>query len=307
RWSPRRCAGLGLLLGLAFLTKMQSYAAFGAALAALAYDAWRRDLAPRQALTPRQVLGRGALMLGVAALVAAPWLVRNGLVYGWDDLLALRRHDAVVAGQLTTAAHLAQHGLVGSAAAWVITCFRSFWGQFGWMGVVLPARIYRTLALLSGLAALGFAAWLAARRGRFGPAAARAALILGVWAGLAVGGLLWWNTRYWQPQGRYLFGALTPLGIAWALGLGHLLRAPRRAIWAVVAAGLLASLAALALAARLDRFTVALWAASAAALATGRWLDRRAPGLALALLYAGMAALAFYCLHWHVVPALTPG
>ncbi|MFH1084454.1 MAG: glycosyltransferase family 39 protein, partial [Chloroflexota bacterium] len=98
RWSPRRCAGLGLLLGLAFLTKMQSYAAFGAALAALAYDAWRRDLAlgealtPRQGLAGRQVLGRGALMLGVAALVAAPWLVRNGLVYGWDDLLALRRH-----------------------------------------------------------------------------------------------------------------------------------------------------------------------------------------------------------------------
>ena len=37
----------------------------------------------------------------------------------------------------------------------------------------------------------------------------------------------------------------------------------------------------------------------------GHWLEQRKPGVAITLVYSGMAAFALLCLYGYIVPALT--
>jgi 4-amino-4-deoxy-L-arabinose transferase-like glycosyltransferase len=223
----RRAAGLGLLVGLGMLTKLLSYV--GVPLAALAILA-----AP---LDRRLKLRYLAIAGAVAAILVLPWLIRGALLYGVADPFGLRRHDLVVVGQPLTgpfSADLLRH--------WLTTLLHSFWGQFGWMGVLLDQRIYAGLGLVTAAIGLGVLLWLAPwggfwreldadqRRG-FGLAAA---LILGV--GLLTVG---YNLSYLQPQGRYLFPAMAGIA-AWAVGGLRELIAPRQraALFGALCAGL---------------------------------------------------------------------
>ena len=99
-------------------------------------------------------------MLVPAVLLSAPWFIRNGLTYGWRDPTGLARHDVVVEGQPRSSEWLALYGWGGLLGRMARTTFQSFWGQFGWMAVPLPPRIYHALALLSTLLIAGFIAWL---------------------------------------------------------------------------------------------------------------------------------------------------
>lgn len=209
----RRGAVVGLLTGLAMLTKLSGWVAAPLAVAALL-------LAPTRA-------GRKASHLAIATAVAAalvvPWIVRGALAYGVDDPLGLRRHDEVVVGQpLTSAPDLPAMGM---------TVFRSFWGQFGWMGVLMDDRIYIALGALSAVAAVGVVLWLAPWGGlwREGDALARRGWLL---AALLLGGVLLltlaYNLRYLQPQGRYLFPAMAAIAPMAAVGLRELISARQR-------------------------------------------------------------------------------
>jgi hypothetical protein len=307
-WTPRRSLGLGALLGLAFLTKLQSYAAFGIVLFALAWDTWQARRGP-SSLTWRRAIGCAGILLGTALVVASPWLLNNIAMYGLTDPLGLARHDAVVTGQLTTAQYLADHGALALARAFIQTTFQSFWGQFGWMGVVLPQRVYLALAVLSGLVIVGAIAY-AVRVLRGGeplqPATRRGLVLLLVWGSLSVMGYLWWNTKYLQHQARYLFPALIPWGVAFTLGFREVLR---RAFWPALALLGLAALATLGVGLAMGDvkgFTLALLVVAAGVLAGARWLEQRRPGAPLALFYSGMAAFAILCLYVYVVPALRP-
>ena len=153
-WSLKGALLTGLLLGLAFLTKMQTYTAYGFVAVALLWDARKQDK------PLAWLLRTGGTMLVVALLVAAPWLVRNMNVYGWRDPLAMARHAAVVQGQLTTSGYIEQFGRLALLKALPQTTFQSFWGQFGWMAVPMHPRIYQALALVCTLAVLGGASWL---------------------------------------------------------------------------------------------------------------------------------------------------
>jgi 4-amino-4-deoxy-L-arabinose transferase-like glycosyltransferase len=114
------------------------------------------------------------------------------------------------------------------------------------MEVVLPARIYQALALLSVLLTVGFLWWLLdRRRPRLTPLQRAAAILFLVSFFLTLSIFLAYNLTFVQHQGRYFFPALIPIGTAAALGLSRLTSVlPKRMrAWAMVA--LFAGLAAL--------------------------------------------------------------
>ncbi len=308
-WTVRRALGIGALLGLAILTKMQSYVALALAVLALYHAATEGTFSPRR-LTRRH-LRMGGAMLGVAALCALPWLARNATVYGLGDPLALGRHALVVEGQPTSGEYIAEHGIVALGTAFVRTTFRSFWGQFGWMGVLLDERIYLALAVVTALVAAGFLLYLTRRTRPADPAAGGPpaptpiAAWLGVaWVAVTCLGYLWWNTQYLQHQGRYLFPALLPIGVGFVLGLREILHRSVRvtgALLAVPGVGLVAWGAAIG---DLPIYALALLALAGAGLAAGRILERRWPGLAPLAASAGLAALTAFSLYRYILPAL---
>jgi 4-amino-4-deoxy-L-arabinose transferase-like glycosyltransferase len=303
-WTMGRALGLGALLGLAALTKMQAYVALALAAVALLHEATGGTWDARR--ITRRHLAMGGAMLGVAALVALPWLARNASVYGPGDPLALARHDLVVEGQPTTAAYLAEHGGGALAEAFVRTTFRSFWGQFGWMGVLLDERIYLALALLSALAGAGLVLY-GVRRNAADPARAQtplAGVLLVAWVAITVLGYLWWNVRYLQHQGRYLFPALVPIGVGFVLGIREWWRRPLRLTAPLLAVPGVGLLAWGAVEGDLPLYALGLVAAAGLGVAFGRWLERHAPGAAPLAVCAGLAALSVLALYRYILPAL---
>jgi len=223
---------VGLLLAAALLTKTTAYVVAGVAVVAVLIR-WQRERQPW-----KWAVGQLGWVLVPALLASAPWFIRNGLTYGWYDPLGLGRHNGIVAGQLRSSEYLALHGRWGLLSQMARTTFQSFWGQFGWMGVVLPARIYQALALLSGLLITGFLWWLFERRHlRLAPAQRTSLILLLTSSLLTLLEFLGYNLTFVQHQGRYLFPALIPIGTAAALGLSALSQVlPRRTrAWATVA------------------------------------------------------------------------
>lgn len=206
----------GLLLGVLIITKVTVYPHVLLGLAVLAYLERRRAEPGAGRL---DTLRRPALALAAAGAVSSWWLLRNGLVYGWTDPLAGARHAEVVVGQPRWAS-------LDPAALdyFVRVLFRSFWGQFGWMGVVLDERIY-LLYLGLTLAAIGGLMVAAVRRGRqiWEAAVLRDRLMVLVAAmALVFGGVAYYNLTFIQPQGRYLFPALVPIAVILAIGWSSL-------------------------------------------------------------------------------------
>lgn len=201
--SARQVLLLGLALALCLLTKVTAWVALPVALLGLRWAGagWRT-------LT---------LTLVPAAVAGLFWAGRNIALYGPLDPLGLARHDAVVAGQPLTGAF----GLT-TLRTLVAVGFQSFWGQFGWMGVLMDGWVYGLLWAGTLLALLGLIAFVVdLRRGRvpIDRAGWRGLALLGVLGLLLVAGFLWYNLRYLQPQGRYLFAAMPAIALALALGL----------------------------------------------------------------------------------------
>ncbi len=218
---------LGITTGLGLITKSSVYIAPPLVLLAIVARHLWLDREPPP-LT--DTIKAAALYLLPALGLALPWWLRNIALYEGLDLLGLVRHDQVVAGQLRTAEFLAQFGPAKLALDFITTSFRSFWGQFGWMGVLLDVRLYQVMAILSALALIGLLLW-AARAWRH-----REVFAAWQWAAgglLALSGLftlaayLWYNTSFLQHQGRYLFSALVPISLAVALGWRETLRRER--------------------------------------------------------------------------------
>jgi 4-amino-4-deoxy-L-arabinose transferase-like glycosyltransferase len=219
----RRAALVGVLTGLAMLTKLSGWVAAPLAAAALL-------------LAPTKAGRKGAHVLvagAAAAALVAPWLLRGALVYGFDDPLGLRRHDEVVGGQqLTTAADL---------PGMAVTLFRSFWGQFGWMGVLMDERVYLALGALSGLVATGVLLWLMPWGGLWRESDRRGWSLAGLLLGGVVVATVAYNARYLQPQGRYLFPAMAALAPLAAVGLRELISERQRVpLYVAVALSLVA-------------------------------------------------------------------
>ncbi len=305
----------GILLGLAMLTKTTIYA--GAAVIATAISL-QHELHYE---SPAQMVARKLCrLLGVFALAmlfATPWFIRNAQVYGNLDILVWQRHNIVVSGQLRTADLLGEIGLLGLLQEFALTTFRSFWAQFGWMGVLVDQRIYTSLALLSGLLGLGFVLFiLRVGRGEVSPSSGqneiqptaeqcRVLVLLGASALLTLFLYLGYNVKFVQHQGRYLFSALGSIALGAALGLRELLQPKTARPLAVTL--LLVSLILLGYGG--VRGNVPVWSmlillAGATLLISAGWLPTRWQWLPPTLLYVALLALDLICLFVYVVPAL---
>jgi hypothetical protein len=290
---------LGVTTGLSFVTKSSIYVALPLILLAIALKQFWLD---------GSSLGRG-LKAGVIYLLPAialglPWWLRNIALYGNLDFLGLVRHDQVVVGQLRTAEFVAQYGPGPLIRDFFLTSFRSFWGQFGWMGVLVDQRIYQAMAILSALAVIGFAMW-AMRIWRNRQAFPRwqwaAGSLLAALGLLALASYVWYNLQFVQHQGRYLFTALIPISLAVALGWREVLR--RERAWPLAAA-LLGGAVVLKLAGLLPNWPLLMLIVTAVALAVRRFLPPRLDPFVQACPYVLLIFFDLASLTLYIVPQL---
>jgi 4-amino-4-deoxy-L-arabinose transferase-like glycosyltransferase len=206
---------LGGLVGLAYLTKLTVYLPATVAVALAIILRWRGEKQPL-----RWLVTQTAWAAGPALALGGLWWVRNVVRYGWPDFLGQAAHEAVVVGQPRTAALVAERGFGPYLGSFLTTTYHSFWGQFGWMGVPMPPRVYLIIGVFGiviliglGLAISRFDGW------RSLPMAPRAGawVLVGV-ALAAVANYVGYNLTFVQFQGRYLYPALIPLALLVALG-----------------------------------------------------------------------------------------
>ncbi len=215
--SRRQLLALGMLVALALLTKTTIYAPVALLpLVALAASARRKRW--------HASLKKLGVVFGLGLLLSGWWFVRNILTYGDLDLFGWHRHDSIVVGQPTTVDWIAQHGLAQTVQDFFLVSFRSFWAQFGWMGVLVDSRLYLLLAVVSALVLAGFVLWLVrvARHSVLLDQFQRWALLLLLLVFVLVAAAhVSYNLKFVQHQGRYLFPALVPIGLAFSLGLSE--------------------------------------------------------------------------------------
>ena len=148
---------------------------------------------------------------------------RCGESYRADHLLESVTHEE---HEGITAEMIAQYGLNHILFDYFAVTFKSFWAQFGWMGVLVNDRIYVVLMVLSGAAALGFVlfAWRVLRR--------RDTLTATQWWGMgllavtlvaSVADYIGYNFEFFQLQGRYVFPAIIPIALFGVIGLREIL------------------------------------------------------------------------------------
>jgi 4-amino-4-deoxy-L-arabinose transferase-like glycosyltransferase len=222
--NERWLVGWGIVLGLGLVTKTTVVPVAATVAVGMVFVWWRSD--DRSWF---RVIHDLVLVFGPALLIVAPWWLRNISLYEGLDIYGLANHDAVVVGQPRTANWIKDQGWGVWLERGVTFTFQSFWGQFGWMGVLMPTWLYRGLALGVGALVVGFVYWLrtalvSTRRN----AIRRAQLFfLTMTVFFVVLAYLYYNRTFVQHQGRYLFPALIPLALGVALSLGALLRLAR--------------------------------------------------------------------------------
>lgn len=228
--------GLGLLMGLAFITKTTIYYYVAVIGLAIILVAWRQPMRLRAG-------ARALLIVGIiAGVFAGAWWGRNVSVYGFPDFLGLRAHDEVVIGQLRTGDYVRQVGAGGYIENFARTTLHSFWGQFGWMAVPMigifapndhiPYIGIGAVMLGAGVGIAGLL-WRAKKAGDVPPAVRDSHLVLLLSVMLAVAVYLYYNTAFVQFQGRYLFTALLPFALYLTYGQATLLG--QRLRWGVLA------------------------------------------------------------------------
>jgi 4-amino-4-deoxy-L-arabinose transferase-like glycosyltransferase len=223
----RHLVALGVVLGLGFWTKLSIYPLAGVVGAALLL--W----AKRERWAGRVWLNAALWVVIPAVLIGGLWWGRNVLTYGGLDVFGSQRHDAIVVGQLRASEALAQWGPERYLSNFAQITFQSFWGQFGWMGVVMDRRVYDALKLYSLLLGIGAAGWIMGPR-RVSPAQRDLALVLGLTLLLAIAVYLYYNLTFVQFQGRYVYPALSVIALGaalslrqWAVWIVRLTRLPR--------------------------------------------------------------------------------
>jgi 4-amino-4-deoxy-L-arabinose transferase-like glycosyltransferase len=208
----RRVFWLGVVVGLAALTKLSALGLVALLAVALTWDAWRRN-------SWKAWLRHGLLAAGVVAAIAGWWYLRNWRLYG--DPLGLNVWLAIGGSR--------QIALAGLRSE--LQGFRmSYWGVFGGFTVLMHPLLYSfydALALLAlvglllaggrriaSLAKLPLRSWLT---GRSDPRFARL-VILALWPLILLVSLVRWTLLTPASQGRLIFPGIAALSFWLALG-----------------------------------------------------------------------------------------
>lgn len=147
-------------------------------------------------------------VFGVTALLAAPWTIRNVLLYG--EPFAARAMYHAVSDQIYERSLWDPHFVT----TFPRELFKSFVGRFGYFTVKLPKWVYAAYLLFFVGAFAGLVPRLRERREEIRLVAVLAAIVGSVFAVV-----LRINVQIDQPQGRFLFPALPAIVLLMALGL----------------------------------------------------------------------------------------
>ncbi len=291
---------LGVALGALLLTKATGYGALPLAVMAILLR-YRREGQPF-----RWVVRQMAAILLPALMLGGLWWLHNVNIYGWPDVMGQMRHNEVVLGQPRTADWIARDGALSFLSGALRTTFQSFWGQFGWMGVVLDARIYSGALIFSILTLWGafwrlyevFKAKLESRQ--------RDGLwLIGASAVITLAIFLVYNVTYVQHQGRYLFPALPLLALAAAFGLERLTERKLATVTALLLLVIVIVLGVVGLLrGDLPFWAMALVGGGMAGVIIATATPERWRFLPVAGLLAVFIALDVWCLFGFIVPAL---
>ena len=194
-----RLIALGVVLGLAALSKLSGLGLWGLAALVLVGVAWRQR-------GWKAGLRWGILVFGIAAGLSGWWYLRNWLLYG--DPTAFNVHLAVTGRRS------------GPVVPWqLLREFEglrwSYWSVFGWFNVLPPGWVLRLFDLLSLMAIAGLLVALL----RATPALRIRLLVLLLWVGIMLASLARWTVLTAATQGRLLFPALPATGVLLAVGL----------------------------------------------------------------------------------------
>lgn len=221
--SWRRTLVLGLLIGLAGLSKLSGWLLLPLALAVILVVACRSrpDVAPRSRMA--SLIGYGALVIFLPLILSGWWFWRNWQLY--DDPTALQPMLELVNRRDAPVFPLMEWGLV----------FRSFWGQIPC--AFYPEAFYIPYTLLT---CAGVAGWIGGWR-RLPPEERWMGGFFTGWFLLVLVGWMRWDIMTHAAGGRLLFPALPTFAILIAAGIVHLSR------WRWLAPGTAVALALLAL------------------------------------------------------------
>lgn len=212
-WDFKSCLILGLSLGLLMLSKINAYILLPIALAwfALTQEKFKN------------ALKKAVLIVGTALILISPWFTWNYIKYG--DILGLSIQKQLMK-EASPAYKLIAYDLktLLFETKWLQTTFKSFWGLFDWMYLTLPNFFYATVALLSAAAIFGFGihffklAPVTLKKQRL----AYFTLIIIPLTALILSLIFSLKSDY-QPQGRYLFTAIIPIFVIFAIGINRLI------------------------------------------------------------------------------------
>ncbi len=212
--TPRRVAVLGLVIGLAALTKLSALGLLGLAAVAITWDAWQQR-------SWRAWLQHGLVLGGLVLAIAGWWYVRNWLLY--QDPLGFN-----VWLEIAGARHISP-GAAGLLAEF--EGFRiSYWGLFGGVNVLMHPLVYWFYDALTLLAVLGLVVgagrWLVSRtrEGQWrsllqsnNPRPVQMA-ILALWLVILAAALVRWTRLTPASQGRLIFPAIAAVSFLLAYG-----------------------------------------------------------------------------------------
>lgn len=199
---------VGVLVGLAALSKLHGLGLLGLSGLAIGWLAWqRRD--------GWLLIRAGLLVLVPVLLIAGWWYWRNYTLYGeWLGVNQLLTINGLRVESRTL------DDLLGELRG----VRYSFWGLFGWFSILMPGFVYSALDIVTVAAGLGLAIGVGLGWTRAGWEWARPHLrvqiLLAVWALMLTGLLFYWLTFAASGQGRLLFPAISAYVLLLIRGLG---------------------------------------------------------------------------------------
>lgn len=213
----RNSVVLGIVLGLAALTKLTALGLLPLAAAAMLWAAWRRRAV-------RWLVAHGVIVFGLATAIAGWWYVRNQVLYGEPTGLSIFLRIVNTRNPPPPIWELIVTEFEG---------FRiSFWALFGGVNILADRLTYLFYDLLSLLALVGLVVvgmrWWRARSVRPypGPLDGGTTLLVLAWLAIVAVALVRWSQTTLASQGRLLFPAMA--GVALLFGIGLVGAVPRR-------------------------------------------------------------------------------